>query len=209
MIPAAHDAPSQASSRRVLPPRLRFRSARWIEQRSVDNGSTYAIARTFEAQRGLHREVDVVSLDDKRVQPPPEFYPRLEQAWLKRIRRAVSGEQIPAVVPPIDHVPTGSTKLEAQFPRHGEMPEHHPTGVKNSPMNPLNGPGSYQAPELSGVRLLGFFLHSREHRPTHERQDRRQRIQSPNQARKQILGRIVHREESPRSQKNDREHLYE
>jgi hypothetical protein len=151
----------------------------------------------------------MVSNDDKRVQPPPEFCPRLEQAGLKRLRRAVSGEQIPAVVPPIDHGLTGSTKLEAQFPRPGEMPEHHPTGVKNSPMNPLNGSGSYPAPELSGVRLLGFFLHSREHRPTHERQDRRQRIQSPNQARKQILGRIVHREESPWSQKNDLEHLYE
>ena len=60
MIPAAHDAPSQASSRRVLPPRLRFRSARWIEQRSVDNGSTYAIARTFEAQCEVLTAIETV-----------------------------------------------------------------------------------------------------------------------------------------------------
>jgi hypothetical protein len=49
--------------------------------------------------------------------------PSAPRARLKRLRRAVPGKQVPAVVPPIDPVVTGSRKLEAQFPRHGESPE--------------------------------------------------------------------------------------
>ena len=103
--------------------------------------------------RGLHREMKMVSHDDKRVQPPSGFLPRLEQARLKRLRRAVSGKQIPAVVPPIDHVVTGSRKLEAQFPRHGENPEPLQASVNSSHMTPFSGSGiSPRVPRLISPR---------------------------------------------------------
>ena len=106
----------------------------------------------------LHCEVEVVSHDDKRVQPPPEFCPRLEQAGLKRLRRAVSGKQIPAVVPPIDHVVTGSRKLEAQFPRHGENPEPLQASVNSSHMTPFSGFMPFQLCRYESQNL--FFLGS-------------------------------------------------
>jgi len=66
----------------------------------------------------LHGEMKVIPHDHIRMQPPTETHGRLDQAPLKRLRRALARKQIPPVVPPIDHMITRSRVFQSELPCH-------------------------------------------------------------------------------------------
>ena len=68
--------------------------------------------------RGLHREVNVVSHDDKRVQPPTKPLARRQQILGERRLRVFASEDVLTIISAIDHVINRSRELQPQHTRH-------------------------------------------------------------------------------------------
>lgn len=71
------------------------------------------------ASRRLHCQMEVIAHHDMRVQPPLVRLAGLHQRLLKGPRRPRALEDVPPIVPTVDHVVDCPRKLDTQLSRHG------------------------------------------------------------------------------------------